>query len=125
MAKLKRLPTMDKSSRGRKSMTRVEQGGQEGVSSVAFKEHNTMGIGGRVLPYLHMILSCPSCTFALRFPEKQWALSGMEGQCHRVRSYPSSSSSSALISQKRTPPAHPTLSVLTSCSKLLSHHSSV
>lgn len=46
---------MDKLSRGRKSMTRAEQGGQEGVSPVAFKERSTMGIGGRVLPYLHMI----------------------------------------------------------------------
>lgn len=64
-----------------------------------------MGIGGGVLPYLHMIFPVlPACL--LRDFAKQWALSGMQGQCHRVRRYPSSS---ALISQS------PVLSSFMSC----------
>lgn len=43
-----------------------------------------MGIGGGVLPYLHMIFSCPSCTFCSTLFVKQWPLSGMEGQCHKT-----------------------------------------
>lgn len=54
-----------------------------------------MGIGGGVLAYLHMIFPVLPAHLLGDFA-KQWALSGMEGQCHRVRRYPSSS---ALISQ--------------------------
>lgn len=64
-----------------------------------------MGIGGRVLPYLHMIFPVLPAHL-LRDFAKQWVLSGMEGQCHSVRSYPSSS---ALISQS------PALSGFISC----------
>lgn len=64
-----------------------------------------MGIGGGVLPYLHMIFPVLPAHL-LRDFMKQWALSGMEGQCHSVRRYPSSS---ALISQS------PVLSSFMSC----------
>lgn len=64
-----------------------------------------MGIGGGVLPYLHMIFPVLPARL-LRDFAKQWALSGMQGQCHSVRRYPSSS---ALISQS------PVLSSFMSC----------
>lgn len=64
-----------------------------------------MGIGGGVLPYLHMIFPVLPAHL-LRDFVKQWALSGMEGQCHSARRYPSSS---ALISQS------PVLSGFMSC----------
>lgn len=68
---------------------------QTGVSPLVLKELETMGIGAGVLPYLHTIFPVFPAHL-LRDLVKQWALSGMEGQCHKVRSYPSSS---ALISQ--------------------------
>lgn len=90
MAKLKRLPTMDKSRRGRKSMT-----GRTGVSPrFSRSARRWESVAGSCLIYTWFFLSF--LNILLRDFVKQWALSGMEGQCHRVRSYPSSS---ALISQ--------------------------
>lgn len=40
-----------------------------------------MGIGGGVLPYLHMIFPVLPAHLLCDFV-KQWTLSGMEGQCH-------------------------------------------
>ena len=76
IAKLKRLPTMDKSRRGRKSMA----GQSEGLSLRLSRSGRTVGISGGVLAYLHMIFPVLPAHL-LRDFVKQWVLSGMEGQC--------------------------------------------
>lgn len=53
---------MDESSTGRKSMS----GADRGLCPV-LKERQTMGIGGGVLPYLHMIFPVLPARFARRF----------------------------------------------------------
>lgn len=79
--------------------------GRTGVPPRFSRSEQTMGIGGGVLPYLHMIFPDLPARL-LRDFVKQWALSGMEGQCHSARRYPSSS---ALISRS------PVLSGFMSC----------
>lgn len=95
MAKLKRLPTMDKSRRGRKSMAswtgvpaRFSRGPRRGNP---LKE-SCLIYTGLFLSFRH------SCSAIL---VKQRTLSEMEGQCHSVRYYPSLSapmSQSAVLS---------------------------
>lgn len=83
MAKLKRVPTMDKSSSGRKSMA-SRTGVPARFSRSPRRGESAKGV---LLIYTWLFLSFRHSCSAIFV--KQRTLSEMEGQCHSVRYYPS------------------------------------